>query len=225
MGRRLPLFLIGVCFLACVPDMRADDYDTARNHRLAILAGPSTFDTSDSAISAQLTSIAGTAQGYLNTMETGTSRTELWTDLTFPTGTPNRLSAHMTSTYGRLKAMAQAYATHGCSLQGNSSLLAAITDGLTWMNSNIYNSSASQVGNCWDWQIGTQAQIAVHMDSCTGELLAKVPLQPAYRKDGVITLPAVSFRRQTGQHDMCFAAEGSDAATVWVLNYIQPMLR
>jgi hexosaminidase len=69
----------------------------------------------------------------------------------------------------------------------------------------------------------TQAQIAVHMDSCTGELLAKVPLQPAYRKDGVITLPAVSFPRQTDQHDMCFAVEGADAATVWVLNYIQPM--
>jgi len=71
----------------------------------------------------------------------------------------------------------------------------------------------------------TQAQIAVHMDSCTGELLAKVPLQPAYRKDGVITLPAVSFPRQAGQHDLCFAVEGADAATVWVLNYIQPMVR
>jgi hexosaminidase len=69
----------------------------------------------------------------------------------------------------------------------------------------------------------TQAQIAVHMDSCTGELLAKVPLQPAYRKDGVITLPPVPFPRQRGQHDLCFAVEGADAATVWVLNYIQPM--
>jgi hypothetical protein len=28
----------------------------------------------------------------------------------------------------------------------------------------------------------TQAQIAVHMDSCAGELLAKAPLRPAYRK-------------------------------------------
>jgi hexosaminidase len=68
----------------------------------------------------------------------------------------------------------------------------------------------------------TRAQIAVYRDSCTGELLAKVPLQPAYRKDGVITLPAVSFSRQTGQHDLCFAVEGVDPATVWVLNYIQP---
>jgi len=69
----------------------------------------------------------------------------------------------------------------------------------------------------------TQAQIAVHMDSCTGELLAKVPLQPASRKDGVTALPAVSFARQTGQHDLCFAVEGADPATVWVLNYIQPV--
>ncbi|HEX3570752.1 MAG TPA: family 20 glycosylhydrolase [Acidobacteriaceae bacterium] len=69
----------------------------------------------------------------------------------------------------------------------------------------------------------TQAQIAVHLDSCTGELLATIPLKPAYRKDGVITLPAVSFPRQTGQHDICFAVEGADAATVWILNYIQPM--
>jgi hexosaminidase len=71
----------------------------------------------------------------------------------------------------------------------------------------------------------TEAQIAVHMDSCTGELLAKVPLQPAYRKDGVITLPAVSFARQAGLHDLCFAVEGADAATVWLLNYIQPVVR
>ena len=147
MLRRLLLFLIVVCFLACVPGIYADDYDTARNHRLAILVRPSTFNTSDSAVSAQLTSIASTAQGYLNTMETGTGRTELWTDLTFPIGTPNTSSAHMPSTYGRLKAMAQAYANHGCSLQSNSNLLDAITDGLTWMNSSIYNSSASQVGN------------------------------------------------------------------------------
>jgi hypothetical protein len=39
----------------------------------------------------------------------------------------------------------------------------------------------------------------------------------------VITLPAVSFPRPAGQHDMCFAVEGADAATVWILNYIQPM--
>ena len=71
----------------------------------------------------------------------------------------------------------------------------------------------------------TQAEIAVHMDSCTGPLLTTVPLQPAYRKDGVITLPAVSFPRQSGTHDLCFAVDKADPATVWLLNYIQPEQR
>jgi hexosaminidase len=73
--------------------------------------------------------------------------------------------------------------------------------------------------------MSTHAQIAIHMDSCAGELLAKVPLQPAYHKDGVIPLPAVSFQRQAGQHDLCFVVEGADPATVWLLNYIQPVVR
>jgi len=71
----------------------------------------------------------------------------------------------------------------------------------------------------------TVAEIAVHMDSCTGPLLTTVPLQPAYRKDGVITLPAVSFPHQSGTHDLCFAVDKADPATVWLLNYIQPEQR
>jgi len=69
----------------------------------------------------------------------------------------------------------------------------------------------------------TDARIAIHMDTCAGPQLAEVPLQPAYRKDGVISLPAVQFMsRPSGQHDLCFAVENSDPATVWLLNYIQP---
>jgi hexosaminidase len=68
----------------------------------------------------------------------------------------------------------------------------------------------------------TEAKIAVHVDSCNGQLLVSVPLQPAYRKDGVITLPAASFARQSGRHDLCFAVDNADPATVWLLNYIQP---
>jgi hexosaminidase len=72
----------------------------------------------------------------------------------------------------------------------------------------------------------TNAKIAIHMDSCAGPQLAEVPLQPAYRKDGVISLPAVQFvSRQSGQHNLCFAVEGADPATVWLLNYIQPQVQ
>jgi hexosaminidase len=71
----------------------------------------------------------------------------------------------------------------------------------------------------------TEAEIAVHVDSCNGPLLITVPLQPAHRKDGVITLPAVSFPRQSGTHDLCFAVDKADPATAWLLNYIQPEQR
>jgi N-acetyl-beta-hexosaminidase len=70
----------------------------------------------------------------------------------------------------------------------------------------------------------TAAEIAVHVDNCTGPLLAIVPLQPAYRKDGVISPPEASFPLQSGVHDLCFAVGKADPATVWLLNYIQPVL-
>ncbi|QHS51412.1 beta-N-acetylhexosaminidase [Edaphobacter sp. 12200R-103] len=72
----------------------------------------------------------------------------------------------------------------------------------------------------------TNAKIAIHMDSCSGPQLAEVPLQPAYRKDGLTSLPAVQFTsRQSGQHDLCFAVEDADPAIVWLLNYIQPQVQ
>lgn len=69
----------------------------------------------------------------------------------------------------------------------------------------------------------TDAKIEVHMDTCTGPQLAEVPLQPAYRTDGVIALPPAQFMsRRSGQHDLCFAVKDAESATVWLLNYIQP---
>ncbi len=69
----------------------------------------------------------------------------------------------------------------------------------------------------------TTARIAVHLDSCKGALLTTVPLAPAYRKDGVITLPTAAVNGLPGSHDLCFAVENvDDPGTVWLLNYIQP---
>jgi hexosaminidase len=71
----------------------------------------------------------------------------------------------------------------------------------------------------------TDAQIAIYVDSCNGPLLTTVPLQTAWKKDGVITLPSASFSMQGGTHDLCFNVEKSDPATVWLLNYIQPVMQ
>ena len=69
----------------------------------------------------------------------------------------------------------------------------------------------------------TQAQIAIHLDSCKGPLLAAVPLQLAFHKDGAIELPAVTFAQQKGEHDLCFDVEKTDPATVWLIHTIQPI--
>lgn len=147
--------LVAVCAaLAGTNLAAADDFDIARSNRHGMLAGPATFNTSDPAIAAKLNDINTTANTFWQSMETSAGRTELWADLDFP-GNDATYSAHMTSTYSRLKAMAIAYQTHGSIYQANSSLRAAILDGLAWMNANIYKSSVSERGNWWDWEIGS----------------------------------------------------------------------
>ena len=72
----------------------------------------------------------------------------------------------------------------------------------------------------------TTARIAIHVDSCKGPLLTTVPLAPAYRKDGVIALPAAMVSGTAGSHDLCFTVENpDDPGTVWLLNYIQPQTK
>ena len=66
----------------------------------------------------------------------------------------------------------------------------------------------------------------VHVDSCKGALLATLPLGPAYRKDGVVTLPAAGVKGADGIRDLCFEVENpDDPGTVWLLSYIQPELK
>jgi len=94
------------------------------------------------------TSIANTANNYWSSMNTNASRTALWSDL--PLGS---VSANIPGTFGRLQAMALAWATPGSSLQNNSSLAAAIASGLDWMNANVYTTSATEYDNWFHWEI------------------------------------------------------------------------
>lgn len=118
---------------------RADQFDTLRLYwqNFLISSGGSA------------SSIANTANGYWNSMLTGTSRTtSLWSDL--PLGS---VSANIPNTYSRLQAMALAWATPGSSLQNNASLAAAVADGLDWMNANVYTTSAVEYDNWFHWEI------------------------------------------------------------------------
>ncbi len=122
--------------------LQADEFDTLRLYWLNQLTGTN--------ISAgTLTSRAITASNYWTSLNTNVARTSLWSDL--PLGS---VSANVTSHFSRLQSMALAWASPGCSLQGNTNLAAAITNSLDWLGANSYTPTATEYDNWWDWEIG-----------------------------------------------------------------------
>lgn len=71
--------------------------------------------------------------------------------------------------------------------------------------------------------IAKDASLEVKLDSCQGESLTTIPLDPAYRKDGVTTLRADHLAAVHGKHDLCISMRNPDPQTVWLLNFIQPL--
>jgi hyaluronate lyase len=142
--------LILFCFSSLV---HADEYDTLRAKWRDIIAGTG-YDTADTNVAAKLVSIANAANSSWTTMDKSPTRTFLWSDLASTTN-----SADITNNYSRLRGMALAYATTGCSLQGNATMLADLVSGLDWMYANRYGATTAQYGNWWDWEIGTPIQL------------------------------------------------------------------
>ncbi|MCD6051575.1 MAG: hypothetical protein K0Q55_2984, partial [Verrucomicrobia bacterium] len=129
--------------------LRADEYDTVRQKWFDTIVGAG-YDPVDPVIAPKLTSIASSANSNWSSMDKSPTRTYLWSDLASTT-----VSSHITSNYGRLRAMALGYATPGSSLQGNATLLADLLSGLDWMHANRYNSTKAIYDNWWDFEIGT----------------------------------------------------------------------
>ncbi|CRK81180.1 polysaccharide lyase family 8 super-sandwich domain-containing protein [Neobacillus massiliamazoniensis] len=88
--------------------------------------------------------------GYWDLMNKNAARTSLWNDAASATN-----SAHITTSYNRLKSMALAYSTKGSSLYQNSQLKQDLTSALDWMYQNRYNEGKKETGNWWDWEIGS----------------------------------------------------------------------
>jgi hypothetical protein len=137
----------------------ADDFDKLRAKWWQVQTGGTNYSLSDSLVKSRLSSITNSALGYWNTMDKSGVNTYLWSDLTSTTD-----SSQISSAYGRLRAMALAYATYGSYLRGNATLAADIQTGLNWMYTNRYNDSITPItgeyGNWWDWEIGTPLAIA-----------------------------------------------------------------
>jgi hyaluronate lyase len=141
--------LLILFLLMLVSFARADEYDGLRLKWRDIIVGTG-YDVADPNVADRLTAVATTANSNWSSMEKSTTRTFLWSDLA-----STSISSDITNSYHRLRAMALAYATPGCSLAGDSTLLADIIGGLDWMDQNRYNPSKAIYNNWWDFEIGT----------------------------------------------------------------------
>lgn len=148
MIRRIPSLVLMLSLVLGISG-RADEYDVLRLKWKGLVAGAGN-DTADTDVKARLSSIASSANSSWSSMDKSPTRSNLWSDAASTT-----VSAHITTCYGRLRNMALAYATAGCSLYTNATLLTDTLGGIDWMNANRYNSTKSQYDNWWDWEIGS----------------------------------------------------------------------
>ena len=85
---------------------------------------------------------------YLNSMNVSPDRPYLWSAYTNLATD----SSDITGTFVRLRALALAYTVPGAELQGSSTLLSRITNGLDWMT-RFYNSTGAVYDNWFDFEI------------------------------------------------------------------------
>ena len=154
--RFLSVFL-GFILLCFIPSVHADEFDDLRLKWRDSLIGTG-YDIADTNVISRLNSIASTANTHWASLDKSPTRSFLWGDLASTTD-----SSHITDSYSRLRDMALAYATPGCSLAGNATLLADTIGGLDWMFANRYGAATKQYFNWWDWEIGTPLRLT---DTC-----------------------------------------------------------
>ncbi|BCJ39126.1 lyase [Actinocatenispora thailandica] len=148
-------------------DSSGDEFDRLRASWYAATTGGD-VDPTDPDYAAALAAIDSAVDAALSTQDS----TGGFTDL--PLGSN---SAHVTSAYRRLHAMATGYVTPGTAKHGDAALLAGITAGLAAVHDGAYNDAQAMYGNWWDWQIGAPKllnDVAVLLyDQLTADRLAQ----------------------------------------------------
>jgi hyaluronate lyase len=125
-----------------------DDFAVMRQQWRALHV-TSGYDPADPAVARVLTRITGDAQRWWSSLAKGTGRTYLWPDAQLPV----HQSFAIRDSFVRLKAMALAWATPGCGLAGDATLLADTISGLDWLVANWYNETRAPAGNWYEWKI------------------------------------------------------------------------
>lgn len=81
----------------------------------------------------------------------------LWSDSPLSTKTmedQQKLGVNLYATYNRIFTLARAYKLKGGELEGNPSLLNAITESLAFLNETYYQVGSPEYGNWWHWELG-----------------------------------------------------------------------
>jgi hexosaminidase len=64
-------------------------------------------------------------------------------------------------------------------------------------------------------------ELEVRIDSCQGERIAVLPLEPAAGRPGVTTLPQVSIPPRAGRHDLCIRFTRAGIDPIWAIDWVQ----
>lgn len=116
----------------------------------------------DSVLKQTVITTNNAANQHWSLMQTDLARTSLWNDVVLDAQTDagkKILGANIRTSYQRLFSMAKAYHLRDGQLQNNTELLAAIIDGMTFLNQHYYKVGAKEWGNWWHWELGTPKDI------------------------------------------------------------------
>jgi hyaluronate lyase len=127
------------------PAHATDSFDALRAKVVASLTGGGSSTSADADVRARVAAIDTEAAKQWSSMDKSSTRTTLWTDVTLDDKVDNRASL----SYGRLEAMALAWATPGSADYGNASLLADTISGLDWITSTWYNPTVQRNSHYW----------------------------------------------------------------------------
>jgi hexosaminidase len=64
-------------------------------------------------------------------------------------------------------------------------------------------------------------ELEVRIDSCDGERVATLSLQPAMANNAVTQLPAAPIARRAGKHDLCLKFTQRSPDPMWVIDRVR----
>ncbi|MGF1702868.1 polysaccharide lyase 8 family protein [Photobacterium makurazakiensis] len=116
----------------------------------------------DDRLKSMVVSTNNNAEKQWLSMNTETDRHSLWDDLWLNEDTEEGravLGQNIRASYQRIFTMAKAYRLRDGQYQNNPELLAAIIDGMDFINTHYYKVGAKEWGNWWNWELGTPRDV------------------------------------------------------------------